>query len=286
LPSIFSTLRFIAAHPLSSKRPLGAFWRYGRWQIESRLRPEVEFEWIEGSKLIVRNGMTGATGNIYCGLHEFADMAFLLHLLRPEDHFVDGGANIGSYSVLASAVCGARSTAVEPDPDTMRSLRRNVLANNIQDRVRLIQAALGAQPDAVRFTVGNDTTNRVATEADAKTQEVAVRTLDDILDRESPLLIKLDVEGYETKVIRGAEKTLQNPSLLAIQIETVEEEAQSTLHRVGFSKFAYDPFRRQLSQQSAGSLTSGQNSLYIRDVGACRTRIEAAPERTVIGQQI
>ena len=45
----------------------------------------MEFQWIKGSKLIVRNGMTGATGNIYCGLHEFADMGFVLHLLRPGD---------------------------------------------------------------------------------------------------------------------------------------------------------------------------------------------------------
>ena len=109
LASILSTFRFIATHPLSSKRPLRALCRYGRWQIESRLRPEVEFRWIEGSKLIARNGMTGATGNIYCGLHEFTDMAFVLHLLRPDDLFVDVGANIGSYTVLASSVCEARS---------------------------------------------------------------------------------------------------------------------------------------------------------------------------------
>jgi hypothetical protein len=107
--SISPTLRFIVQHPLSSKRPAAARLRYIRWQIESRLRPEVEFTWIEGSKLVVRNGMTGATGNIHCGLHEFADMVFLLHLLRPGDLFVDVGANIGSYSVLASAVCGGHS---------------------------------------------------------------------------------------------------------------------------------------------------------------------------------
>jgi hypothetical protein len=109
LSSILPTLRFIASHPLGSRRPLSAYWRYARWQVESRLCAEVEFNWIEGAKLIARNGMTGATGNIYCGLHEFTDMAFLLHLLRPDDLFVDVGANIGSYTVLASAVCGART---------------------------------------------------------------------------------------------------------------------------------------------------------------------------------
>ena len=56
------------------------------------------FDWIEGSKLAARNGMTGATGNIYCGLHEFVDMAFLLHLLRPSDLFVDVGAGFLQFT--------------------------------------------------------------------------------------------------------------------------------------------------------------------------------------------
>jgi hypothetical protein len=40
--------------------------------------------------------MTGATQNLYCELHEYNDMAFLLHFLREEDSFADVGANIGS----------------------------------------------------------------------------------------------------------------------------------------------------------------------------------------------
>lgn len=46
--------------------------------------------------------MTGATGNWYCGLQEYEDMSFVLHALRPGDLFVDVGANIGSYSILAA----------------------------------------------------------------------------------------------------------------------------------------------------------------------------------------
>jgi hypothetical protein len=43
--------------------------------------------------------MTGATGNVYYGLHEFQDMAFVTHYLREGYLFADIGANIGSYSV-------------------------------------------------------------------------------------------------------------------------------------------------------------------------------------------
>jgi hypothetical protein len=115
---MLNTLSFIRGHPLTRSQPLVAVARFAAWQIGSRLKKVHTRSWIDGSKLVVESGMTGATGNIYCGLHEFADMAFVLHLLREGDLFLDIGANVGSYTVLASAVCGARTLAFEPDPDT------------------------------------------------------------------------------------------------------------------------------------------------------------------------
>lgn len=81
--------------------------------------------------------MTGATGNIYTGLHEFIDMAFCLHLLRPGDLFIDVGANVGSYTILASKVVGANSFTLEPVPETFKRLKRNI---NINDIVSLVDA--------------------------------------------------------------------------------------------------------------------------------------------------
>ena len=287
MASILPTLRFIASHPLSSKRPLAAYWRYARWQIESRLRKEVEFDWIAGSKLIARNGMTGATGNIYCGLHEFADMAFLLHLLRPGDLFVDVGANIGSYTVLASGVCGARSIAVEPAPETLQSLKRNVEANKIGNRTRLIESALGAEAGTVRFTVGQDTTNRIANHDDEETREVRVQTLDEILSELSPVLIKLDVEGYEPNVIAGAAETLRKPSLLAVLTETADNKVSAGLNGAGFQKASYAPFQRKLTMGGRGADTQqSANTLFVRDRLSCDARLSDAPRRAVLGVEV
>jgi len=55
------------------------------WQVRSRVGTECLHPWIGGTQLVVRSGMTGATGNIYCGLHEFAEMAFVMHVLRGDD---------------------------------------------------------------------------------------------------------------------------------------------------------------------------------------------------------
>src|SRR5262245_35956083 len=107
--------RFLCSHPLTRDHRFAGFARFCRWQIESRFHREVIVPWVGGVRLAVRRGMTGATGNLYAGLHEFVDMAFTLHFLRPSDLFLDVGANIGSYTLLASGVCRARTIAFEPD---------------------------------------------------------------------------------------------------------------------------------------------------------------------------
>jgi FkbM family methyltransferase len=281
--SILRTLNFIVRHPLASKRPLIAFWRNGRWQIESRLRAEIEVNWIGGAKLVARNGMTGATGNIYCGLHEFADMSFLLHLLRPNDLFVDIGANIGSFTVLSSAVCGARSIAVEPDPDTVRSLERNIEINGIASLATVVRAALGASAGVARFTIGHDTTNQVVTEGGTNTREVPIRTLDEVLDGRQPTAIKMDVEGYEPEVIAGAARALREASLLAVITETVDARMRSDLEGVGFLTAKYEPFTRRLELTRSEPLRHSNNVLFVRDPEACRKRIASAARRSIVG---
>jgi FkbM family methyltransferase len=283
--SPLNTILFIAKHPLASRRMLASLYRYGWWQVASRLQDTVEYQWVGGSTLLVKNGMTGATGNIYCGLHEFGDMAFLLHFLRPGDLFVDVGANVGSYTTLASVVCGAHTIAVEPDPDTMRSLQANVKVNHAGDRVELVEAALGACGGSVRFTVGRDTVNHVTTNADPKARDVVVRRLDDVLAGRKPRLIKMDVEGYEAQVLAGAVDVLADPVLLAVITETSDAGVQAPLETHGFRRYAYEPFTRRLEPAIVPDIQT-RNALFVRSVDAVRQLLSAAPRRRVAGVEL
>jgi len=60
-------------------------------------------------------------------------------MLKPGDLFVDIGANVGSYAMLASKALGAPTITVETDPDTARVLRRDIELNGIGDRVRVVE---------------------------------------------------------------------------------------------------------------------------------------------------
>jgi FkbM family methyltransferase len=277
---MLNTLRFILKHPLNRGRPVSAMVRYASWQIRSRLQVEVVVDWIEGTKLVARNGMTGATGNIYCGMHEYADMSFVLHLLKPGDLFVDVGANIGSYTVLASGVCGAQTEAIEPDPGTARHLRRNIAANGLESHVDLKVAAVGEETGTIAFTTGLDTMNRVAVAGDRDAQTVPLARLDDLLDGSAPVLIKMDVEGFETPALRGADETLNSPSLIALMLETVDDDAHAQLTSHGFEKFGYDPRLRKLIDPR---LAIGSNLLFVRDRAKVEERVASAPRRIVSG---
>jgi FkbM family methyltransferase len=279
-----NTLGFIATHPLTKNRRLAAIGRLLSWQIRCRLRSEIVHSWIHGAKLRVRRGMTGATGNIYCGLHEFVDMGFLLHFLRPGDLFVDVGANIGSYTVLAGAVAGADVVAVEPDPGSFASLQSNVELNGIQAKVKCVKAALGASTGSIRFSIGQDTMNRVLrADESIPYQEVPVQTLDGLLAGLTPIAMKLDVEGFESEVLRGAARTLANPTLLAIETECDDAAVVSVLEAHGFTRGFYDPCTRQLGEASA---YRHHNALFFRNPNACRERLVNATPIRVLGRVI
>ena len=268
------TLRFITTHPMTREQPLAAVARYVKWQVQSRLQDEVVHDWIGGAKLAVRRGMTGATGNIYCGLHEFVDMSFVLHVLRPGDLFIDAGANVGSYTVLAAAVAGADVVAFEPDPGTVRALRRNVELNRVAARVDVRECALGAESGIADFTVGRDTTNRIAQPSDTGTRRVPLTTLDAVLDGRPPTLIKLDVEGYEPEVLAGAGKSLAAASLLAVIAEGSGSGTVDVLSGFGFARAYYDPPARRLLD-SPRWRHGHTNELFVRNRAEIDARLAA-----------
>jgi FkbM family methyltransferase len=281
---LFNILRFIVTHPLNRKQRVRAVARAAYWQLISRVKAEVSLPWVEGSTLVVRRGMTGATGNIYCGLHEFVEMLFLLHLLRPGDVFIDAGANVGSFTILATKVCGARAVAFEPCPETCEALRRNIVANAVRELTEVHQAALGASNGEIAFTVGLGPMNRVATPHDKAIRRVPLKRLDDFSGAEHPTMLKLDVEGFEEQVIKGASRVLASPRLLAVQSELRTSFIDETLAAFEFKPAFYDPFERKLGHSPFGFAT--YNTLYLRDEQAVVDRVVTAPARSVLGNRV
>lgn len=288
---LFNVFKTITSHPLNQGRKLSAILGFIRWQVASRIIDSaIAINFVNGTRLLTSNGMTGATGNIYTGLHEFEDMAFIMHLLRARDGFVDVGANVGSYTVLASGAVGANTISIEPVPSTFLHLLDNINLNAISGKVSALNVGVGSEQGVLKFTAVLDTVNHVVatSEESAETIEVEVKTLDDILEGFEPTLIKIDVEGFETNVIAGARKTLSNPSLLSVIMELNgsgsrygfdEESLHTVMLDYGFTTFKYDPLKRHLIPSNWQSQNVG-NMLYIRNTDQVIERITSAPKFT------
>jgi len=241
--------------------------------------------------------MTGATGNIYTGLHEFEDMSFLLHFLRKDDIFVDIGANVGSYTILAGSVVGSKCFSIEPIPTTFTALIDNVNLNGIYDKVSCLNIGIGAGNGQLKLTSILDSINHVKSTTDKETDliiDVPVKKLDDVLGDEEPTLIKIDVEGVETEVIASAVKTLSRYSLIAVIMELTGSGKrygydETALHQkmldYGFCPYLYLPFERKLQLLNTKNNNSG-NTLYLRNVEKVRERLQNAVKFVINGIEI
>jgi len=286
---MLATLRFLVTHPLGGSAAVG---RFLSWQVASRLLPgPFLLPFVGDTSLLVDSGMTGATGNWYCGLHEFEDMAFVLHALRAEDLFVDVGANIGSYTILAAST-GSSVVSFEPVPSTFQHLERNIHVNRLSHLIDARNEGVAANPGCLPFTVGQDTVNHVLRPGETGDSiDVPVVTLDDALRGQQPQVIKIDVEGMETEVLAGAKQLMSGDAPLALVVEvngSASAYGQSEgaflehLKKIGFKLCRYRPFERRISVLTPSEpLSLGSNVLLIRHEDEFQRRVESSPIRKI-----
>jgi len=170
------------------------------------------------------------TRHIYrLGAHEPAITRYLLeHVrLRAGDVAFDVGANLGWYSVLLSRLSepGAQIFAFEPDPESYRLLTRN-LAANAAGCVAAFNVALGETAGTAELHRYKSSNNGRHTLLSGNTSggvvRVAVDTLSAFWERhalgDSPIrLLKVDVEGFEYFVLRGAGELLRRCACLLLE---------------------------------------------------------------------
>lgn len=208
----------LLTHPMAKRQPVRTIGRILRWQLFGPRYQPIPVEFGQSSKLLVKKGMAGATGNVYYGLHEFDEMIFLLKVLRQSDLFVDIGANIGSYSVLIANEVGCRVKSFEPNPTTFRALVENIKLNDLFSVCETHQKGVGADSGNIGFTDGLDTVNHVEFKAGAI--EVPIVALDDLdWTFDGSIYMKIDVEGFESFVIDGGEKLFSSGKVALMMME-------------------------------------------------------------------
>lgn len=191
---------------------------------------------IRGKKWIIGSGNHGC----WLGSYEAEKVKAFTDALRGKRVVYDLGANVGYYSVIASVLLSRMGhvIAFEPDVRNVSFFRRHLSLNDIKN-VQIVDAAVSDQSGTAAFRQEpSRSMGRLSDDGG-----VAVRTvaLDDFI-RESrapvPDVMKIDVEGAEMHVLRGAERTLselQPLIFLATHSAKLQQESRAFLSSLGYT---------------------------------------------------
>jgi FkbM family methyltransferase len=178
------------------------------------------------------------------GAYEPDEVAFARSRLPAGSVFVDVGANIGTYSIPIARLSGPRTTvvAIEASPAIATYLRRNLALNGL-DGVHVWEcAAHDTDGQSVAFyevPASHFGLGSLAPQFNRAPISVPTQRLDTILDRlgiDHVDLLKIDVEGFEATVLRGAERLLTGPRRPIVMFEFLEwADVRSAVGPVGSS---------------------------------------------------
>lgn len=166
---------------------------------------------------------------------EQEEVDWLTARLDDFDVLVDVGAHHGFYTCLAGAR-GKRVVAFEPSSQNLRYLLGNIALNGLEDRVEVFPVGLAAAPGVLEL-FGRNTGASLRPGWNAQSESdstfVAISTLDRILaglDDALRVVVKVDVEGAELGVLRGATETLARSVAPTFLVEICFDENQQTIN--------------------------------------------------------
>lgn len=142
------------------------------------------------------------------GIWEPQHTALVMRNLGLGDTFLDIGANVGWYTLVAGLAVGAEGAvfAVEPDPTNAALIRRSVSEAGLTS-VTIIEAGASDEAGSANLYLCDENLgdHRLAPQARRETVAVDIVRLDDVIPRHLKVkMIKIDVQGWEPKVISGA----------------------------------------------------------------------------------
>ncbi len=289
----------IGRHPANKGGRLAAERRAIAWHWRTRGAAGEDVEavvTVDGrTRIVARPHQFSAVWTLYDGVHEWEELQFCLRYVRPGDHFVDVGANVGVFSTLiGTRVPGVRITAVEPFPPVRADLLGNLALNGLD--VAVVAAAVSDVAGSATFEVlDRDVLNRLAPSDggewsdDAAGITVPVTTLDALVGDDPPALVKIDVEGSELLVMQGARRLLADEARAPVLVfehaghgshfGITPAQVRAALSEQGYGIYLLDG---ALTPWDSDAQPPTPNVIACRDVAAVRARLDAAGGAPVV----
>lgn len=198
--------------------------RYRVYRMLTRLAPDrYEIYRVAGGLIYLNLHESAAMVQRALGAYEPAKYQMIRRHLRPGMTFVDVGANKGDFTLMAARLVGESGTviSIEPEPENHSMLQRSIELNGYAN-IKVLQVALSDRDGIADLRIGATSgAHTLAPEFNGvRTVSISTRTLDGVVAEQrlrSVDMIKIDVQGLELAVLRGASQTLlANPSVILL----------------------------------------------------------------------
>jgi FkbM family methyltransferase len=153
---------------------------------------------------------------------EAEELSMLMQHVESGAHIIDIGANVGNHAMFFATQMGAaRVVVVEPNPLAIAPLMANVLLNRLENVIDLSLLGVGlSDVSSGGYGMKRHDRNLGATKMFEGKGDLQVHAGDDLLEDETPDLIKIDVEGMEIKVLSGLEGIISaNRPIFLIEVD-------------------------------------------------------------------
>ena len=167
--------------------------------------------------------------NLFTRNVDFIDNQFIRKNLKQGDFIVDAGCNVGNRTwVLADIIGGA--LLIDPNPIAINRAIENLALNKLNsENFYFIEKGVGEKTATKKFSNygGASTQNAVIENKNENNAiSISITTIDQLLSEigQIPTFLKIDVEGYDFKALKGAKQTLLSGSVRLIKFENNEKE--------------------------------------------------------------
>lgn len=198
----------------------------------------------------------------------FMDEIIVESCLKTGDTFVDVGANVGTVALAAAAKVGqsGRVIAIEAHPTTYRHLQENIALSQV-NHIQVFNYAVGAAKGTIHFKrFGNDDMRHVIY---GEGIQLPLDTLDNLITLETIHLLKIDVEGFEKEVLKGAEATLQKTHMIYIETD------ENALRRFDTTIDEIHSLLREHNFQLYQAKESPANTIAVRNLAEWQARTQS-----------
>jgi FkbM family methyltransferase len=242
MKKILKIIKFILSEPSNKNEKIKRlFYAFG-WQLWKRIiKKPVIINLDNKTKYIAYPNTPMGSFPIYARIYDSEKILFLRKVLKSSGIMIDVGANMGIYSLLLKDKFDF-FILFEPIKETASICEANLNLNRV--KYKMFEMAVGNEKGSVGFSLKSDFDTTAKIDNKEGIYTVNIDKLDNIIKKEyySKInFIKIDVEGFELEVLKGAENLIDKSSVKIIQFERLKTTPLEPILKI-FKKHGWEVF--------------------------------------------